>query len=538
LQKTYRPQLTLLLTAVVVVLSVCPVLLKSQTVTTSGQRELSAAEARGKQIYLKGTSTNGREILAYIGDPPTEIPGGAMACVNCHGRDGKGKAEGGIVPSNITWPALTKPYEIRQPSGRKHPPYTDKAVELALTRGYDPAGAKLLNIMPRYAMAREDLSDLLAYLKRLGEERERGVSETEITIGVVIPGDPKLAGIGEAIKSVNTAFFEDLNAQGGIYNRKVTVKFIETGRSPADTVKNLNRSIEEQQIFALVNSFIAGADDGVAELMKQLQVPLIGPLTLQPQVNSSANPYVFYIVGGTDAQARVLVDFATTESADAKTGVLIVSQENILAESVRKAIIDECAKKACGDVESVTYKNQAFNAVTLTSDLRKANKNAVFFMGAGDQTLAFMREADKLGWHPLVLVPGSLGNEVFDAPLAFKGRIFFSLPLSPSDQTTSGLNEYGTIAARYKLPQNHIATQLMVFSGAKILVEGLKRTGKDVTVDNLVESLETLSGFSTGLTPPVSYGPNRRVGANGGYVVGLDLENRKFVPVGTWRDID
>jgi hypothetical protein len=78
----------------------------------------------------------------------------------------------------------------------------------------------------------------------------------------------------------------------------------------------------------------------------------------------------------------------------------------------------------------------------------------------------------------------------------------------------------------------------MVFSGAKILVEGLKRTGKDVTVDNLVESLETLSGFSTGLTPPVSYGPNRRVGANGGYVVGIDLENRKFLPVGTWRDID
>ena len=518
--------------------SVCPILLKSQTVTSVSQRELSAAEERGKQIYLKGTGANGREILAYVGEPAMELPGSAMACVNCHGRNGKGKAEGGVVPSNITWPALTKSYEIRQPSGRKHPPYTDKAVELALTRGFDPAGNKLLNIMPRYVMAPQDLSDLLAYLKRLGDERERGISDTEITIGVVVPGDSKLAPIAEAIKSVNTAFFEDLNAQGGIYNRKITLKFIETASNPADTVTKVNRFIEEQQIFALANSFIAGADDGLAELMKQLQVPLIGPITLQPQSNNSANPYVFYIVAGTDGQARVLVDFATTESADAKKGVLIVLQENTLAESVQKAITEECAKKSCGDVGSVTYKNQAFNAVTLTSDLRKANKNVVFFMGAGNQALAFVREADRLGWRPLMLVTGSLGNEVFDAPSAFKGRIFFSLPVSPSDQTAAGMNEYGSIAGKYKLPQHHIATQLVVFSGAKILVEALKRSGKDLTVDNLVESLETLSGFSTGLTPPVSYGPNRRVGANGGYVLGVDLENRKFVPVGNWRNID
>jgi len=159
-------------------------------------------------------------------------------------------------------------------------------------------------------------------------------------------------------------------------------------------------------------------------------------------------------------------------------------------------------------------------------------------MGAGNQALAFVREADRLGWRPLMLVTGSLGNEVFDAPSAFKGRIFFSLPVSPSDQTAAGMNEYGSIAGKYKLPQHHIATQLVVFSGAKILVEALKRSGKDLTVDNLVESLETLSGFSTGLTPPVSYGPNRRVGANGGYVLGVDLENRKFVPVGNWRNID
>ena len=517
---------------------VSPVLLKSQISPTQSQGGLTAQEARGKRIYLKGAGSSSREILAYLGDPSLEVPGSTMACVNCHGRDGKGKAEGGVVPSNVTWQALTKPYEIGSPSGRKHPPYTERTLELAITRGRDPAGNKLLSIMPRYEMSPEDLSDLLAYMKRLGDERERGVSETEITIGVIVPGPGPLAPLGEAIKSMNTAFFEEVNAQGGIYSRKIKLKFIETVSIPAETMRNVNRFIEEQQIFAFANSFTAGADNELSDLMKQAEVPLVGPITLQPQLNNSANGYVFYIVSGTDGQARVLVDFALTQSPEVKNGVLIVCQENALAENVKKAITDQCAKKGCGAVEPVNYKSNAFDAGTLTADLRKRNKNVVFFMGPSAEALALLKEADKSGWRPLVLVPGGLGNELFDAPLGFKEKLFFSLPISPSNQTVSGLSEYGRIAARHKLPQSHLATQLMVLSGAKVLVEGLKRSGKDLTVDSLIESLQTLSEFSTGLTPPVTYGPNRRIGAIGGYVVGVDLEKRKFVPVGNWRNID
>ncbi len=518
---------------VVMMVIMSPVLLRSQT-----PGDLTAQEARGKRIYLKGAGSSNREILAYLGDPAIEVPGSTMACVNCHGRDGKGKAEGGVVPSNVTWQALTKPYEIGSPSGRKHPPYTERTLELAITRGRDPAGNKLLNVMPRYEMAPEDLSDLLAYMKRLGDERERGVTETEITIGVIVPGPGPLAGIGEAIKSTNTAFFEEVNAQGGIYNRKIKLKFIEIASTPADSIRNVNRFIAEQQVFAFANSFIAGADNELSELMKQSEVPLVGPITLQPQLNNSANSYVFYIVSGTDGQARVLVDFAVAQSPDVKHGVLLVCQENTLSENVKKAITDQCAKKACGAVETVNYKSNAFDAATLTANLRKTNKNVLFFMGTSAQALALLKEADNSGWHPLVLVPGGLGNELFDAPLSFKEKLFFSLPMSPSDQTASGLSEYGRIAGRHKLPQSHLTTQLVVLSGGKVLVEGLKRSGKDLTVGSLIESLQTLTDFSTGLTPPVTYGPNRRIGAIGGYVVGVDLEKRKFVAVGNWRNID
>ena len=87
-------------------------------------RQLTDQEKRGKFIYLRGGSPSGREITCYIGDGATEVPAAAMLCANCHGFDGRGNPEGGVVPSDITWEALTKYYGVTHSSGRKHPAYT------------------------------------------------------------------------------------------------------------------------------------------------------------------------------------------------------------------------------------------------------------------------------------------------------------------------------------------------------------------------------------------------------------------------------
>jgi mono/diheme cytochrome c family protein len=130
--------------------------------------QLTPQEERGQQIYLQGTASSGQEIIALIGDEGLEVPASTMPCVVCHGRDGRGRpAEGGVVPSDITWKSLTKPDGVTHESGRKHPPYTEKLLKRAIGMGTDPAGNALHMAMPRYRMAPEDMDELIAYLKRL-----------------------------------------------------------------------------------------------------------------------------------------------------------------------------------------------------------------------------------------------------------------------------------------------------------------------------------------------------------------------------------
>ena len=70
--------------------------------------QLTVSERRGKQIYLRGVSPSGREIIGTVGE--IELPAGTTTCSGCHGTRGEGKTEGAVTAGNLTWSNLVKPY--------------------------------------------------------------------------------------------------------------------------------------------------------------------------------------------------------------------------------------------------------------------------------------------------------------------------------------------------------------------------------------------------------------------------------------------
>ena len=510
--------------------------------TSPGVVTLTPEEKRGKQIYLRGTSASGREITAYLGEASLEVPGSTITCAGCHGAEGQGKPEGGVTPSNVTWAALTKPYGIAHASGRKHPPYTERALELALTRGLDPAGNRLLNVMPRYQMAREDLNDLIAYLKRLGTDRDPGVSDREIRLGMLVPaGKGALAEMGGAIRSVVAAYFEEVNSQGGIYNRRLELKFAEWGETAATSAASVERLITQEQIFALCGAMIAGADREIATLAQNTEVPLVGPFTLYPPITASVNRQVFYLLSGIDDQARALVVFAAQKFAEVQSKpprAAVVYQESEHNAGVAAGIEEQMKKAGWSAPAKVKYARGQFEAAAVARELSAKGVNAVFLVGGGEDQRAFLAAAEKSNWTPALYLPGALtGKDILDAPPAFKGRIFLSFPSVPADIKPAALDNLRALAAKYKLPQGHLAAQISAYVAAQLMVEGLKRAGRDLSREKLIAALEGLYEYDTGLMPPLTYSPNRRVGAAGAYIVNVDIEKKQFVPVGGWVGI-
>ena len=489
---------------------------------------LTPQESRGKEIYLLGSSKSGKDILAYIGDSSLEVPGSSMACAGCHGMAGQGKPEGGIDPSNITWEALTKPYGITHSSGRKHPAYTLRGLELAITRGVDPAGNKLLNAMPRYQMSKEDLADLVVYLKRLGTDVDPGISENQITIGAALPASGPLAEMGQAVKDVVNAYFAEVNLQGGIYNRRLELKVSDTGKA------NIEHLINDEKVFAMTSAFLAGAETELVPVFAQSEVPLVGPMTLNPQPGTPLNRQIFYLLSGNSGQARALISFLK-KRGDLKDGGLAVMYHR---GELNASIVDGIREQ---EPKTTVYKYTAghFDAAEYVKQMRQNEPTAVFFMGSLADTFAFMTEAAKVNWFPEILLQsGGAGRAIFDAPVGFDGKIFVTVPTSPEDQSADALKEFRALAEKYKLPQKHLAAQITAFSSAKVLVEALKRVGKDLSREKLIQTLEGFYEFPTGLTPVLTFGSNRRIGAMGAYVLVIDLKEKKLKPVSGWVGIE
>lgn len=502
------------------------------------QTPLRSSESRGKQIYTRGTSPSGKEILAYLGESSLEVPGSAMACANCHGLDGLGKREGGVTPSNLTWEALTKPYGVKQAGGRQHPPYTERALELAITRGIDPAANRLLNVMPRYVMSKEDMADLIAYLRRLGKDLDPGIGETEIVIGSIVPTGA-LAEMGQAIRAATTAFFDEINSQGGVYSRRLELKIVETAETPSARRYGIELLLADEQVFALVGAFIAGAEKEIIPLIARDLVPLIGPFTLYPQAEFPVNRQIFYLLSGIEGQARALVVFAAKKPEISLKSVAVVYPRSEMNESVVKAIEGQSRRSGLSAPVPYDYLPGRWNAGETIKQLRRAGREVIFFLGNSDEVTSFMNEADKLNWYPFILQPGfGGGTEVFNAPVGFDGKLFFSVSTSPSDQSARGISEFYALAEKHRLPRKNLAAQFSAYSAAKILVEALRRVGRDVSREKLIEALEGFHQYPTELTPAITYGPNRRIGAMGAHVVQIDLKEKRLRPASGWIDLD
>src|SRR3954469_3743968 len=221
--------------------------------------KLTQQEARGKQIYLHGETPNGKPITALMGGEGVEVPATIVPCASCHGADARGKSEGGVRPSNLRWEVLTRAYAAR--GERNHPPYTRASIKRAVTMGIDPAGHKLQPAMPRYRMSLAQIDDLIAYLQKLPQDSDPGLTNDAVRIGVVASAP--------AARTLTESYIARLNRAGGIFGRKIELRF---------TASLTQTFIDTAQPFALAASSLIGNEEESESLIDHNQLPTIAAI--------------------------------------------------------------------------------------------------------------------------------------------------------------------------------------------------------------------------------------------------------------------
>jgi ABC-type branched-subunit amino acid transport system substrate-binding protein len=500
--------------------------------------ELSEAQQRGKQIYFEGTSPRSTDITAVVGDEAALLPGSTMPCSSCHGSDGLGRPEGGVIPLDIRWTELIKTYGHVHHDGRRHPAFDDDSFIRSMIAGIDPANNTLDRSMPIYQMSGEDMVDLVAYMKVLEYDLDPGIGDDAVRVATLLPLSGRAGETGQAMRQVLESYFNEINEQGGVFGRRIELLTVPTGESAESSLTILRDAFDSEGIFSLVGAYTVGLDDELLTYLRSDNVPIVGPFTLDPG-DAYFDAAAFYLFAGLDQQARVLAARSLADGASTDK-VLIVGPQGGRAKNIVNAARDQVRKKDRDNPPTVkSYAAGEFDATVVARLVAEGGFEAVIFLGTQAELDALIRELSNQVPVPRIYLLSSLiSRPLVDLPAVFDNRVFLAYPTLSSDITAKGRQEYQELATTYSWPNDHIQARLAALAAAKLFVEGLRKAGRDLSRVRLVDGLESLYEFDTGVTPPLSYGPNRRIGARGAHLVRVDLANKTYVPVGDgWFDL-
>jgi ABC-type branched-subunit amino acid transport system substrate-binding protein len=493
---------------------------------------LTDKERAGKRIYVEGESPSGHAFRATIAGGTT-VAASLVPCASCHGADGLGRPEGGLSPPELLWSELMKSYGHAHENGRRHPGFNERSLARAITSGIDSGGNALDAAMPRYAISQDDMASLIAYLEILEHEQDDGVSASRIRVATVLPLEGPPAEVGRAIRDALQEQLDEINARGGIHGRKLELAVLPPGDAGARPLEEARQLLARDPAFALVSGLAPGAEQDLSSLAEKAGVPLVGPFAPFTLRADAGARFTFQLVGGLRDQSLALAHWAAQEFPSGRIAVVHPAQDGYA--DVARAVVQRLRSRRCRGARRVEYARGEVESA-LVSRVRAGKTNAVIFLGEGSELAAFAAEAARLGWAPFILAPGALSaRAAAAAPRLFDGKILLAYPARPAAERREVL---ATAGPRAGTRERHAAARVFARAAGAILAEALRRTGRHLTREALMENLEKLHDFDAGLGPPLAYGPGRRVGARGAYVVAVDLTKGTVRPVSGWIGVE
>lgn len=363
-----------------------------------------------------------------------------------------------------------------------------------------------------------------ARVQRQQNAPQPGVTANSITVGSLVPLQGENAETGSAVKSVLTSYFDDLNQRGGIYGRRIVLRFAESSDGDSATTLKNARRLATTPVFALVAPFAPGAEQKLAALAQANNTPLVGLLALSVP-SEPANRHVFYLLPGFQQLEQELVRFAAVQEKAAMEKTAVVVADSKLQTDVAPAMQATWKELSVGKPRE--FELTATNGAETVRELKSQGIETVFFIGGGEQLSPWIQAADRAEWAPRVFVLGPLLDEgILTAPARFQGRIFAAYPqLQPE---VGAVDEFDYFLHSHNLASDHRLVQISAYCAAKILLEALARAGKNVTREKLILTLEQMRDFKTGLLPGITFGANRRVGSSKAEIVCVDLASHSF----------
>jgi branched-chain amino acid transport system substrate-binding protein len=366
----------------------------------------------------------------------------------------------------------------------------------------------------------------------------RGVTNDTIILGRMTADTGPIARDSQSISEGIKNYMSYINEQGGIHGRKIKLIPEDTGYSIPRAFAAFKKLLYRDRVFTISGPTSSGE---TAALYSQFQKEKICGLPMSAS-ESAFNPfkrYIFMFMLTFENQVKILFDYMLVDmkARNPKVAVLYPDIE------VGKAVIAEARKQA--NIYGVKLTEEVLNmnaldATTQVLSIKKSNPDFVIVQNHVALASLFLRTARKLGLNSNFLgTIMSTNDDVIalskEAASGFVGVHGFAVWYND----TPGARKMRDITLKLcpgtEKPYRS-AYYTMGWVNAMLFTEGMKRAGKDLNNEKLVDAMETIKDFDPwGLSGPVTWGPDDREGAESGLLYKADVDGGRMLTIGSWR---
>lgn len=359
---------------------------------------------------------------------------------------------------------------------------------------------------------------------------QQGVTDTEILLGQVeaMSGPPALLGVAVNV-GIKLAIAET-NAAGGIGGRKLRLIAEDDGYVAARAVQGVRKLIEVDKVFAMAS---ISASHGLPALpiLEKAGIPAIATTAPITHFYQPPRKNVFVVGQSYEAGMTGLADYLAKKFPGKKWG--IITQNDDYGAALKTGFADSVKKNKINVVYDAQYKKgqQDFSSEMLA--LRASGAEVFIAGGIIVENGAMMRELEKLNIKPTVGIfwPGRVAPTYKLMGPAGDGA--YAVDYVAADQS----NEIKEFLARAKNVLNEAEFKainrytLISYASTRVLIEAIKRCGKDLTWACTIAELEKTKNLETGVMGPISFGPGVRFSSQKLTIMQTELATLSSRPV-------
>jgi ABC-type branched-subunit amino acid transport system substrate-binding protein len=338
---------------------------------------------------------------------------------------------------------------------------------------------------------------------------DTGATDTEIKIGNIMPYSGPASAYG-VIGKTEAAFFNKINAEGGINGRKINFISYDDGYSPPKTVEQARKLVESDEVLLIFNPLGTPPNSAIHKYMNAKKVPQLFVATGATKWNDPKNfPWTMGWQPNYQSEAHIYAKYLLKEKPDAKIAILY--QNDDYGKDYVKGLKDGLGAKAA----SMIVAEESYETTEPSIDdhivkLKASGANVFFNVTTPKFAAQAIKKAAEIQWNALHIlnnVSASVGSVIkpagFENAQGIISANYLKDASDPQWDNDPGMKQFYDFMAKNFPEGNKLDISTVVGYGvAQTLVQVLKQCGDDLTRENVMKQAANLKDFRTEVLLP------------------------------------